>query len=483
LRSGGFHAGPPGAQVRPGPIGRDLTTGVVGLTLLSFALPLLTTNFLHSLAGTWAAVWVSHVLGQDALTAVVNANVFMFMMMGAVMGVGTAAGIAIGRAHGAEDLLAVKRVAGASIAFVVLISSAIAALGFFGTPFILDLMQMPQEARKEADPFLRITCLSMPTVFSFIFTMMMMRGLGDARTPFRFTLLWIGLGLFLGPVLLTGAFGFPRLGVAGMALAGVVSSATSLAAIWIYAYTRRLPLALRGRELVHLRPDPALLIMLLRQGSPMALETFIVQGAYFVLLSMVNGYGSATAAAYAGAAQLWGYVQMPAIALAASMSAMAAVNIGAEKWRRVEEIALKGCLLSILMTSIATALIYLLGDWPLRLFLPQGGAALDVAKDVNAIALWGWVVLAVTSGLSAIVRANGAMLAPTVIFLVTMWIFRVPFAFFLQPLLAAKAIWWSFPVGSISSAGLAFAYYRWGRWRLNRPQLPPVRDDVRGGMK
>ena len=41
------------------------------------SLPLLTTNFMHSLAGTWSAIWVSHALGADALTAVGNA-VYLF---------------------------------------------------------------------------------------------------------------------------------------------------------------------------------------------------------------------------------------------------------------------------------------------------------------------------------------------------------------------------------------------------------------------
>jgi Na+-driven multidrug efflux pump len=39
-------------------------------------------------------------------------------------------------------------------------------------------------------------------------------------------------------------------------------------------------------------------------------------------------------------------------------------------------------------------------------------------------------------GLFAVVRANGAMLAPTIIFAVTMWILRVPFALLLKPWLA-----------------------------------------------
>ena len=76
-----------------------------------------------------------------------------------------------------------------------------------------------------------------------------------------------------------------------------------------------------------------------------------------------------------------------------------------------------------------------------------------------------------TQMMQEMIAANAAMLAPTMIFAVTMWIFRVPFALALEPYLGASAIWWSFPVGSISSALLAFAYYRWGRWRQNRPIL------------
>jgi Na+-driven multidrug efflux pump len=37
--------------------------------------------------------------------------------------------------------------------------------------------------------------------------------------------------------------------------------------------------------------------------------------------------------------------------------------------------------------------------------------------------------------------------------------------------LREDAIWWSFPVGTISSALLAYGYYRWGGWRANKPML------------
>lgn len=468
MRSGGFHAGPPGVPAEKAVNAQKLIDGPIARTLAVFALPLLATNLLQSVSGTSTAIWVSHVLGPNALTAVVNANVFIFMIMGAVMGVGIAAGIAIGQSVGEGSEQAVKRIVGSAIGFALLISVPLATLGIVFAPAIIDLARLPDLAREPAIIYFSVSFLSMPTLFTFIFLNMMLRGFGDPRTPFRFTLLWIGLSIVLSPLLLTGAFGFPKLGIAGAALGGIIANVIALVGLVWTLYAQKSPFALRGPELRYLKPNPSLLLMLVRNGLPMAMETIIVQGAYFVLLAMVNDHGAVEASAYSGAAQLWGYVQMPAIAIAGSMSAMAAVNIGAGRWDRVEQIALKGCLLSGTFTFAMTMLIYGLGQWPLKLFLPQGGEALTTAQHINAIALWGWIVLSVTSGLSAIVRANAAMLAPTIIFAITMWIFRVPFASFLQPVMGSDAIWWSFPIGSISSALLAYAYFKWGGWRKNK---------------
>jgi hypothetical protein len=44
----------------------------------------------------------------------------------------------------------------------------------------------------------------------------------------------------------------------------------------------------------------------------------------------------------------------------------------------------------------------------------------------------------------------------------------VPFADLLIPRFGADAIWWSFPMGTITSAALASLYYRFGGWRKSR---------------
>ena len=447
---------------------RHLLEGAVVPTLTRFSMPLLTTNIMHSLAGTWTAVWVSRALGPNSLIAVVNANIFLFMMMGAVTGVGTAAGITIGQAHGAGDSKVVKRVVGTALTFVAVLSVLIGIAGWFLAPAILDALAMPAAARDDARIYLRVLCFVMPSMFTFIFMMMMMRGRGDARTPFVFSCIWIGVSFILVPLLITGPGPIPRLGIAGAGLANLIGNATALGALVLFVYSRDMPIAIRRGEFHNFIPDFRLLLELIRKGAPMGAEMIIVQGAYFVLLSMVNSYGATTAAAYSAAAQLWGYVQMPAIAFGASIAAMAAQNIGAGFWDRVSEIALKGVGLSTISTAAACALVYLLGDLPLLLFLPDGGETLEVARHINKIVLWCWIVLAVTSAMFGIVRANGAMVPPTLIWFVTMWLMRLPFAKLLEPALGADAIWWSFPVGAVASAILAWTYYRFGKWRENR---------------
>jgi putative MATE family efflux protein len=446
--------------------------GPIAPVLMRFALPLLATNLLHAASSTWAALWVGQLLGANALPAVATAAVLVFMLMGAVMGMGTAAGVAIGQSLGAGDMDAVKRVAGCALAFVVGFSLLVAAAGWALAPLLIDALGTPAEVRGHAVVHLRFTCLSMPAIFIYLVLVMMLRGTGDSRTPFRFTLVWIGLSLLLVPLLL-GA-----LGIAGVGLANLLSAGAALAALLRHVYRRRLPIALHGDDIRHLRPERALLLLMLRRGVPMALESIVTQGAYFALLGLVNRYGATTAAAYAGAAQLWTYVQVPGNALAASMSAMAAMNIGAGRWERVEQIALRGCLASLAVSTTAALSIYALGaafdDLPLRLFIRGDGEVLAQARRINFIALWGWIALSITMGLFAVVRANGAMLAPTLIFVVTMWVFRVPFAVWLEPWLGSAAIWWSFPFGSITSALLAWAYYRWGGWRRRPLMLSPI---------
>ncbi len=446
----------------------DLIHGPITPTLLMFSLPVLGGNLLQSLNGSVNAFWVSHSLGVAAITAIGNANIVMMLMLGAVFGVGMAANILIGQNVGAGDIPMVKRVMGTAVTFFAALAVLVAIVGALTSHWILAAMGTPAEAAAEAAIYLRIIFLAMPFMYFFAFLQMAQRGAGDSRTPFWFLGLAVLLDVIFNPLLINGYGPFPRLGVAGSAWATFISHGVSLTCLIVVLYRRGSILTLSRAELPLLRPDREILRSLVVRGLPMGLQMLVMSGGAMVMIGFVNSYGAVTAAAYTAASQVWTYLQMPVMALGAAVSAMAAQNVGAGRWDRVAGIARAGVFSGLTVTATVAAVIYLLGDITLRIFLPTGSEALPVAHHINDQVLWGFVLFSVTFALSGVVRATGAVWAPLIILFIAMYLIRIPFAALLTPAFGQEAIWWSFPLGTIASAVLTTAFYLQGGWKKAR---------------
>jgi Na+-driven multidrug efflux pump len=182
----------------------------------------------------------------------------------------------------------------------------------------------------------------------------------------------------------------------------------------------------------------------------------------------VNPFGSTTAAAFAAAMQLWNYVQMPALALSAAVSSMAAQNIGAGFWDRVREIARTGVGFNFLMTGIPILLLYLLNKHAVGLFLPSGSPSLEIAVHLNRIILWSFVMFGVSMVLSGVMRAAGAVIAPLLFLFISLWVIRVPLSFWAADRYGPDGIWWSFALSAFLSMVMAAAYYLHGGWKRAR---------------
>jgi len=447
---------------------RDLTQGPIGRTLVAFALPVMGSNVLQSLSGTINAAWVSHTLGDAALTAISNANIIMFLMMGTAFGASMAANLLIAQAIGSRDLTRVRTVVGSAISFFVFLSVAIGVAGFLLTPGIVGAIGTPGEARLQTITYLRVIFMAMPMMYFFNFLQMAQRATGDSRTPFYFSIAAACIDVTLNPLLIMGLGPFPALGIAGSALATLTAQAVTMSVMLIYLYRTHSVLMLRRAHWGLLRPQWVIIRTLVLKGMPMALQMVVVSGSGLILISMVNAYGVRTAAAYGAAAQLWTYVQMPAMAMGAGASAMAAQCVGAGRMDRLDRITLVSSLLAALLSAVPIGLIYLFEPVFLRLILPVSSPALPVAMHINAIVLWAFIFFSVSFAVTGVVRATGAVWPPLLGMVFAMWIMRLPFAHGLQPVLGADAIWWSFPLGTFTAFVIALAYYRFGGWRAGR---------------
>jgi putative MATE family efflux protein len=447
---------------------RDLTQGPITRTLLLFSLPVLGANALQSLNGSVNQFWVSHSLGVTAITAIGNANIVMMLMIGVIFGVSMAANILVAQSVGASDMPMVKRVMGTSIAFFAVLALVVSAAGYYFSPHILAAMGTPGDSLEEAEIYLRIVFLSAPFLYFFAFLQMAQRGIGDSRTPFYFMLLAVVLDLLLNPLLIRGIGPFPKLGIAGSAMSTFIGQGVSLACLIARLYMRNSPLMLRWHERHLLKPDAAIIRTLVMRGLPMGCQMLVMSGAAIVMIGFVNSYGAVTAAAYTAASQVWTYIQMPAMALGAAVSSMAAQNVGANRWDRVAKIARSGVLSGLVITGLIAAIIYLLGDATLHIFLPPDSVALPVARHINDTVLWSFVLFTVTFALSGVVRSTGTVWPPLVILVISMFAIRIPFAKLLIPHYGEDAIWWSFPLGTITASVLTALYYHYGHWTGTR---------------
>jgi putative MATE family efflux protein len=455
----------------------DLTQGRIGPTLLKFALPTLASSILQSLNGTINAIWVGRFLGEGALAATANANMVMFLLTAFVFGFGMASTILIGQSWGRRDVDGARRIFGTASGSFLLVTIIVGIAGWFLSPAILSLLGTPGDAAPLALAYLRVIFLAMPALLLLTLLMMALRGAGDSLTPLWFMIVAVLLDSGLNPIFILGLGPAPKLGIAGSATATLIANYAALLGLLGFMYVKDLPLRLRGRELCYLLPDAAVLKTIVTKGLPMGIQMIVISLSALALVGMVNREGVDTTAAFGVAMQLWTYVQMPAMALGAAVSAMAAQNIGAGKWERVGQVTRSGIGYTILITGTLIVLMTLADRALLGLFMGPGSPALPIARHIHLLATWNFLLFGVMMVLIATVRANGAVWAPLIILAIGLVPVRFGYIYATYGWLGADAIWTSFPVTSFINLALAVVYYRKGGWRKARMTAEPCPDD------
>jgi putative MATE family efflux protein len=472
-----------GAQVFPQfgefvPPKFSLTEGPIPRALLAFSMPILFGNVLQSVNGSVNAIWVGKFLGEAALAAVGNSNVVMFLLFGVMFGFSMASTIMVAQCVGAKNIAEAKRVVGTSAVFFLGLSLAMSLTGFALAQLLVAWLHIPPDALPLALTYMRMIFLALPFMGGLFFLMAVLRGAGDSRTPFVYLFMSVVLDIALNPLLIFGWGPVPRMGIAGSAIATLIAQASSFFALVVHLYRTKHFLCIHRNELRLFTVDWSLVRLLVSKGIPMGLHLFVVSSSMIALTSLVNRFGSEETAAFNAAMQLWNYVQMPALAIGAAASSMAAQNVGAGKWDRVGTVAATGVVFNFLIGGSLIAIIYMLNKHALGLFLPANGAALNISAHLNGIVLWSFALFGTSIVLFGVVRATGAVMPPLIILVISLWLLRVPFAYLMQKHWQADAIWWSFPVSSMTSMLMAIAYYRFGGWRKIRMGVANPRTPV-----
>jgi putative MATE family efflux protein len=349
----------------------------------------------------------------------------------------------------------------------------VAVAGWIFAPQHLTLLATPGESYALALDYLRIIFISIPGGMLSVMIAMGLRGAGDSRTPFLFMGVSVVLDVVLNPLLIMGIGPFPRMGIAGSAASTAFAGYASLAALLLYVYAKDLPLRLRGTEVAYLVPRRAELGYIVGKGLPMGAQMLLVSSAGIVIIGLVNREGLIAAAAYGASLQLWTYLQMPAMAIGAGTSAMAAQAIGARLPERIDAISRAGILVNLLMTGSMTAILLLFDRAALVLFLGPDSPAVPLARHIQLLASWSFILFGVTIVLFGTMRAGGVVWVPLIALGVSLFPARLGFYYGLSDTLGQDALWLCFPFGSLVSMVIAIWFYRQPGWRTKGRAISP----------
>lgn len=429
---------------------------------VAFLAPLVLTNVLQALSGTFNSVFLGQMLGPRALAAAVAFFPVLMFFFAFAIGLGTGASVLVGQAWGAKQMHKVREIAGAVVVGGAALGLAIAIVGWLVAPSLLRALGTPPEVLDGAVPYARLMMLAMPVLVQSILIASLLRGVGNTMLPLGTLVVTCAASFVLTPAFIAGWLGLPELGVASAALGTLC--ATTLALGWLAWRLARMQHVLAPASLKpELRWRPELLRTVARLGVPTGL--FFVTGslADLGLLSLVNAHGASAVAAWGAVQQVTAYVQFPAMSIAIAGSVFAAHAIGAGRAEQVHEVTRVGLALNALLTGSLAVLVVLFARQAVSVFTSDP-AVVDLGAHLLHISVWGSLMLGIGSVFSGVMRAAGTVRVPMLISLSCLAFILVPVGWALDRAFGMRALWFTYLVTYGVGASLQAAYF-YGVWR------------------
>ena len=350
----------------------NMTVGSPVKHILTFALPLLIGNLFQQLYNMVDSIVVGNFVGSDALAAVGTCGSANFLFFSLSSGLAIGIGVIVSQFYGANDIENVRATIANAVYVLATVSIIVGVAGYSATPFILGLLQVPEEIMPYSVLYMRTTCFGILGIAIYNGVASILRALGDSRTPLYFLILSSLVNVVLD---LTFVLSFD-LGVFGVALATILSQYVSAVASMAYAYWKVPYFKLTMEEL---RPHGRIIVRSFRLGVPIALQSSMIAVSCMALQGVVNGFGKTVMAAYTVTARIEQLVQQPYSSLASAVTTYSGQNIGAGKVERVKKGFRQSVVIVLVFSLVMLPVMYFCGESFVRLFVKDDQETVRIA--------------------------------------------------------------------------------------------------------
>lgn len=363
-------------------------------------------------------------LGTEELAAMGFTFPVVMFVVSVALGLGVATSSVVSRAIGRGDHHQVQRLTTDSLIISMFVVVIFAALGLLSMDWVFRLLGADAVTLPLVKQYMKIWYMGVIFVVIPMVGNNAIRACGDTLIPSIIMITSTIINVILDPLLIFGLWGFPRLELAGAAIATVIARAGAM--------VLSLAILTFKEKLVDFSLPPlSELIASLKQifyiGIPTAASRILIPVTVAIIMRLVAGFGPAAVAAFGVAVKIEMFVFMVIMALATALIPFVGQNWGAKKYTRVKE-AIKSSSKFSLMWGGGSFIVLL------ALAIPLGYLFSKDPRVSENIIYYLWII-PISYGMRSIAfliastfNAINKPFIATGINLMRMFIFYIPFA-------------------------------------------------------
>ncbi|MCM1087337.1 MAG: MATE family efflux transporter [Muribaculaceae bacterium] len=424
---------------------KNLTTGSVFKTVLSFSLPFLLSYFLQTLYGMADLFIIGQFNGVESTTAVSIGSQVMHMLTVMIVGLAMGATVMIGQAVGAGKREQVSHAIGNTVTLFMALSILATAGLLFAVGGIVSIMSTPTEAVEGTVSYLTICFIGIPFITAYNIISSIFRGIGDSKSPMYF----IAVACVSNIALDYFFIGKMGLGAAGAALGTTLSQTISVLVSIVVILKRETGISLTANNF---RPRRDTMAGLLKIGIPIAVQDGFIQIAFIVITVIANKRGLNDAAAVGIVEKIIGILFLVPSSMLQTVSALSAQNIGAGKHDRARLTLRYAAMMAVVWGIAACIIMQADAEFFVGLFAESSQVALLGGQYMRGY-VWDTIFAGLHFCFSGYFCAYGLSGISFIHNSLSILCVRIPFAYLASKYFADTL----FPMGLASSAGSAFS--------------------------
>ncbi len=427
------------------------------------------TNIIGGLQGIVDHALVGHLVGFTGNAAIGVSWQIILVVIVFISSLFAGMSVLVARFAGQGDSAKVDRtVYQAFLTATFLSVGVMAPLGYFASPWLLDLVNAAPAVKAEALPFMRIMFMFIGGMLMFFMLSAALRSAGDARTPMRLGIAMTVLNFVLNVILIRGLGPIPSFGTAGAAMGTATASglvaAYSLWKLWSGAWVVSFP---RGQGY---GPDWRIIKSLFRFGLPTGIQGIAMNVGGVFMLAFIGSLPQSAAAQAAFAVsytQLFSLITWTSVGLMGAAAAVAGQNLGAGHPDRADAAVHVAARFGFAAAAVVGFFFFFVPRQLLAIFGMSDPAVVDIGVELLRVLSFSGLLIAVALTYTGGLQGTGDTKSPLYISIVSQLFVPLGICFVIQQTstLDPMDIWIAILVGHATRCALSVLRFNQGMWR------------------